>query len=202
WLAAAEQAAGNLGAAIEMCERALAQSGQFRYSSFITYPLLLHPLSLYLRGRIREAVERGRESVEVYRDRNDAFATTFGHPHLGLALAACGRYDEAMRVFEEAQQFGVKHEVWPFHARAIAMAAGFHLDVFDYAGNEALAEEARERARLAPFQPSVISAGIDLVFNFVRRGEVSRAEKLVAETAQGSQTLGWHRWLWTLRLAQ
>jgi hypothetical protein len=67
--------------------------------------------------------------------------------HLGLALAGSGRYGEAMQVFAEARQFGVEYEVGHFVPRAIAMSAGFHLDVFDFAGNEALAEEARDLAR-------------------------------------------------------
>jgi tetratricopeptide (TPR) repeat protein len=83
------------------------------------------------------------------------------------------------------------------------MSAGFHLEVYDFKGNERLAEEAREQARLAGFQPSVVSASLDLVFNFVRRGEIGRAERLVEETAAAAATTGgWHQWLWQLRLRQ
>ena len=154
-------------------------------------------------GRNAEALDRARESAQNFRSLSDTFAATFGHPHLGLALAACGRYAEAASVFEEARQLGRKHEVWAFHARAIAMSAGFHLEVFDFKGNEKLAEEAREQARLAGFQPSVVSASLDLVFNFTRRGEIGRAERLVEETAAAAATTGgWHQWLWQLRLRQ
>ena len=204
WLAAAEQSAGELLAASDLYERALPRFRACRRPSAATnVSLVLYPANLYLRGRIAEAVERGRESVKMCRGLADPFVATFGHPHLGLALAASGRYEEAMRVFDEARQLGVKYEVWPFHARAIAMSAGFHLDVFDFAGNEALAEEARERGRLSGFQPSAVSASLDLMFNFARRHEVSRAEKLVTETAEAvAKTGGWHRWLWELRFAQ
>jgi tetratricopeptide (TPR) repeat protein len=83
------------------------------------------------------------------------------------------------------------------------MSAGFHLEVFDFEGNERLAEEAREQARSARFQPSVVSAGLDLVFNYARRGEVARAELLAMETAPvAAQIGGWHQWLWQLRLQQ
>ena len=83
------------------------------------------------------------------------------------------------------------------------MSAGFHLELFDFKGNEKLAEEAREQARLAGFQPSVVSASLDLVFNFARRGEIGRAERLVEETAAAAATTGgWHQWLWQLRLRQ
>jgi serine/threonine protein kinase/tetratricopeptide (TPR) repeat protein len=198
WLGASQQTLGDLSSATELYERALAQG-----SGFCSAGLAGFPLTLYLRGRNAEALDRARESAENFRSLSDTFAATFGHPHLGLALAACGRYTEAASVFEEARQLGRKHEVWPFHARAIAMSAGFHLEVFDFEGNERLAEEAREEARLAGFPPSVVSASLDLVFNFTRRGEIGRAERLVEETAAAAATTGgWHQWLWQLRLRQ
>jgi class 3 adenylate cyclase/tetratricopeptide (TPR) repeat protein len=198
WLGASQQTLGDLVSATDLYERALAQGAGFCSAGLAGYPL-----TLYLRGRTAEALDRARESAQNFRSLSDVFAATFGHPHLGLALAACGRYTEAASVFEEARQLGRKHEVWPFHARAIAMSAGFHLEVFDFKGNEDLAEEAREQARLAGFQPSVVSASLDLVFNFTRRGEIGRAERLVEETAEAAvATGGWHQWLWQLRLRQ
>jgi hypothetical protein len=81
--------------------------------------------------------------------------------------------------------------------------AGFHLDVFDYAGNEALAEEARVLARAADFVLAEVSAGLDLLLNFARRQEVGRAEKLIPEVAKSVATArGSHGWLWRLRFAQ
>jgi tetratricopeptide (TPR) repeat protein len=122
---------------------------------------------------------------------------------MGLAFASTGQYAEAERVFDEARAFGREYEVWPLLARAIAMSAGFHLDVFDFAGNEALAEEARELGRSANFLPPVVSAGLDLLLNFARRQEVSRAEMLVDEVATVvEKTAGFHGWLWRLRLAE
>ncbi len=198
WLALAEQSAGDLASATDLFERALARGGGFRGASLNNYPL-----TLYLRGHIAEAVARGRESAQMCRSVTDTLAATFGLPHLALALAASGQYDEAMRVFEEAREMGRKYEVWPFHARAITMSAGFHLDLFDFTGNEAIAQEARERANAAGFQPAVVSAGLDLAFNFARRHEIGRAETLLAETAEAMVKVGgWHRWLWEIRLAQ
>jgi class 3 adenylate cyclase/tetratricopeptide (TPR) repeat protein len=196
WLGAAEQSAGNLAAATEFYERGLVLCRG-------TASLALYPLNLYLRGRIAEAVERGRESAESSQNLSDTLATAFGHPHFGLALAASGRYREALRVFQEARQFGTKYEVWPFHARSVSMSAGFHIDLYDYSGHEALAEEARELASSADFQASVISACLDLVINFTCRHELGRAEKLIEETAVAMVKVGgWHRWIWEMRMAQ
>jgi hypothetical protein len=83
------------------------------------------------------------------------------------------------------------------------LSAGYHLDVFDYAGNEALAEKARELARSLNFLPPAISAGLDLILNFARRQEVGRAEELLAEVGESAEkATAWHAWLWGLRLAE
>jgi tetratricopeptide (TPR) repeat protein len=83
------------------------------------------------------------------------------------------------------------------------MSAGYHLDLFDYGANEALAEEARELARSLNFTPPRISAGLDLILNFARRKDIGRAEKLIAEVANVAETAtAWHGWLWGLRLAE
>jgi tetratricopeptide (TPR) repeat protein len=75
--------------------------------------------------------------------------------------------------------------------------------VFDFAGAEALAEEARELARSANFLPPVVSASIDLLLNLTRCQEVGRAEQLVDEAAQAvEKAAGFHGWLWRLRLAE
>src|SRR6185503_18044603 len=80
---------------------------------------------------------------------------------------------------------------------------GFHMDLYDYSGNEALAEEARELASSADFQPTVISACLDLVINFTHRQELGHAEKLMEETAVAMIKVGgWHRWIWEMRMAQ
>jgi tetratricopeptide (TPR) repeat protein len=124
-------------------------------------------------------------------------------PHLGLALAASGRYEEALRIFAEAKRIGREHEVWMLLARSLAMWGGCHLEVFDLAGAEVLAEEARELGRSVNFKLPVVSAGIDLVFNLVRRGDVARAEKLAAEVSEArTQAAPSHEWIWGLRFAQ
>ena len=198
WRGASYQMQGDLIVATELFDRALAKGGGFCSAALASYPL-----TLYWQGHLGEALKRARESAEAFRNLSDGFAATFGHAHLGLALAGCGRYSEAARVFDEASQLGRKYEIWTFRARALAMSAGFHLELFDFKGNERMAEEAREQARSAGFQPSEVSASLDLIFNFARRGEVGRAELLVDKTAMVAAEIGgWHQWLWQIRLQQ
>jgi tetratricopeptide (TPR) repeat protein len=154
-------------------------------------------------GQFPTAIEHGRLAVQVARQAHDSDAALLALQVLGLALAGAGRYDEAERTFEEALRFGRDHGIGPFLARSIAMSAGFHLDVFDYAGHAAIAEEAREVARSFSFSPPYISASIDLLLNLARRGEVGRAEALAAEVASAvERAAAWHGWLWRLRFAQ
>src|SRR5439155_3406123 len=132
----------------------------------------------------------------------DTSARMWALPHLGLALAGSGRYGEAISIFDEARRFGQEYGIWPLLARSISMSAGMHLDLFDYAENERISEEARELAR-SYFAPTVVSAGIDLLLSFARRGEVRRAEERVNEVEVALENAaGWHGWLWKLRLAE
>jgi hypothetical protein len=61
------------------------------------------------------------------------------------------------------------------------MSAGFHLDVFNFAGVQAVAEGACEMGLSLNFVPPPVSAGLGLLLNLRRSHEVGRAEKLVAE---------------------
>ena len=161
------------------------------------------PVMYYMLGRIEEAVERSQESAHAAKAASHSSAMMFALPNLGMALAASGRYTEAVPVFAEARRFGHEHGIGTLMARAIAISAGYHLDVFDFAVNEELAQEARELARSVEFPPLAISAGIDLMMNFARRAEVGGAEQLIDEVAEGAaRATGWHGWLWRIRLGQ
>jgi len=105
-------------------------------------------------------------------------------------------------VFAEARRFGREYGVGPLFARAIAVSAGYHLDVFDFRGNEAIAGEARELARSLEFLPTLVSGGLDLLLNFTRRHDLDRADRLLADVAVVvEKAAGWHGWIWRLRLA-
>ena len=202
WLAAAVGADGDVTACVTQCERALARGHELGIAPPAPVYTYLS-LSLYWLGRLEEAARRGGEGVRAAREANHTTAMMFSLPHLGMALAGQGRYDEAMRAFEEARRVGREYGVDTLLARAIAISAGFHLDLWDFEGNEARAEEARDLARSLSFPPPAVSAGIDLLLNLARRQEVSRAEELIGEVAASvEKAAGWHGWLWSLRLAE
>jgi tetratricopeptide (TPR) repeat protein len=160
-------------------------------------------LSFYWLGRTEQAILIHQEAIRQYRELNDTATLVNIYGQLGISLAGGGRYREAEQAFIEGIRLGREHEVWPFVARTVAMSAGYHLDLFDFAGNEVLAHEARELANSANFPPPAASAGIDLLLNYARRQEVGRAEKLLPEIAATvEKAAGFHGWLWRLRLAE
>jgi class 3 adenylate cyclase/transcriptional regulator with XRE-family HTH domain/tetratricopeptide (TPR) repeat protein len=169
----------------------------------VTFGVAIQSFNLYWLGRFDAALVSARHAVEIARGMKDTQFISYSLPHAGLALAAQGAYADAERLFREAQQYCRDYEIWPNLARAIAISAGYHLDIFDYAGHEVIAEEARELAGSANLLNPLVSASLDLLFNYVRRGDVGRAERIIADVAETvERAAGAHGWLWRLRLIE
>jgi len=201
-LAFADSSDGELEASLQAYEQAFARVDDI-HTTLLAPAAEMSGLILYWAGRSDAAIARAREAVAIGREVNDTYYTIRALGDLGLALTAGGCYDEALQVFDEARRYGREYDIGPMLARSIAMCGGLHLEVFDFAGAEALAEEARELVRSVSFALPVVSGGIDLVFNFTRRREIGRAEQLVHELADAVQAAsGAHGWLWKLRFAQ
>ncbi len=198
WLGTADQSDGDIPSALEHYRRARTRAGGRPVPA-----LCMEPLTLYFVGQIEQAVELGREDLQRLSRLNDTAATMWGYPHLGLALTASGQYAEALQIFEEARRFGREYEVGPFLARCISVSAGLHLEVFDFVGNLARAEEARDLARSHSFLPPVMSSGLDMLLCFARTQEIGQAEKLAPEVeAAVLKAAGWHGWVWKIRFAE
>ena len=201
-LAGADGIEGQLSSSMERYEIAITQSK--RHGTAVSaHALEFYPLELYWVGRLDEAIERSREAVQTCRERGDTFLLMRALSNLGISLASRGRYVEALQIFDEAQQLGREYDLGTALARSLVMLGGVHLELYDFVAAQAITEEAREIAVSLDFPPPIISANIDLLFNFARRGEVGSAQALVNEVAEAvEQTSGWHGWLWKMRLAQ
>ena len=198
WLARSPQAKGDLDEAISMDRRALAIAPGVRTATH-----MLGPLTLYLAGRSPEALVLAADGAASAQASRDTTLIMYSLSHLGLSLTGAGRYAEAAAVFRDARTFGRKYGAHSMLARATAMAAGLHLNVFDHEGAEALRAEARELARSAGFAPPLISANIDALLALARTHNPGPAEDLLKQTvADATATGGWHQWLWQLRLIQ
>ena len=198
WMASAVVADGDVVAAIEMDHQALARAGGIR-----SFGLARTPLTLYWAGFADEAIERGMQAVENARVAHDPAFLLYALQHLGLSLSGAGRFDDALRTFDEARAFGRSCGALPLLARATSMSVAPLLSLGDLGGAMARAFDARELAHRVAFEPPLVSAGIDLLMIFARRQDPGRAETLLDETAQAVQRAsGWHAWKWDMRLSQ
>jgi class 3 adenylate cyclase/tetratricopeptide (TPR) repeat protein len=159
-----------------------------------------YTLLAYWTGGVDEAISLSTKNTALEREFNDVQNLMQGLPHLGLALAAAGRYTDALQVFAEARATGERYEVHTLLARALCMSTGMLNDLGDFDEAEERAREVQDIARAANFMPPVISSNLDLLFNFIRRGDVGRASELApgaGEAIAGAR--GWHGWLFGLR---
>jgi tetratricopeptide (TPR) repeat protein len=198
WLASAMVSDGDVLAAIQMDDKALARAGGIR-----SFGLARTPLTLYWAGRADQAIQHGLQAVETARASDDPSFLLYALQHLGLGLSGAGRFDEALRVFDEARAFGRTCGALPLLARATSMSVAPLLSLGDLSGAMARAFDARELAHRVAFEPPLVSAGIDLLMIFARQQDPGRAETLLDETAHAVQKAsGWHAWKWNMRLSQ
>jgi len=198
WMASAMVSDGDVLAAVQMDHEALARAGGIR-----SFGLARIPLTLYWAGRADEAVQHGLQAVETARGAQDPSFLLYALQHLGLSLSGAGRFDEAVRVFDDARAFGRRCGALPLLARATSMSVAPLLSLGDLKGAMARAFEARELAHRVAFEPPLVSAGIDLLMIFARQQDPGRADALLDETAQAvEKASGWHAWKWDMRLSQ
>ncbi len=148
-LALALSSEGAVQASLDQYQRALVRAGKNLHPPLFWFEV--YGLTLYWTGNYEAAIERSREAIESARKSHDTTTIARALGNLGMALTGRGRYDEALQVFAEARQFAREYGTGKWLARATGMCAGLHLEVFDFAGAQALAEEAREISRSADF---------------------------------------------------
>jgi tetratricopeptide (TPR) repeat protein len=198
WMASAMVSDGDVLAAIQMDREAIARAGGIR-----SFGLARTPLTLYWAGLADEAIQHGMQAVETARASEDPPFLLYALQHLGLSLSGAGRFDDALRVFDEARAFGTRCGALPLLARATSMSVAPLLSLGDLNGAMARAFDARELAHRVAFEPPLVSAGIDLLMIFARQQDPGRADTLLDETAQAVQKAsGWHAWKWNIRLSQ
>jgi tetratricopeptide (TPR) repeat protein len=197
-MASASVSDGDVPTAIRMDREAIARAGGIR-----SFGLARTPLTLYWAGLTDEAIRHGLQAVETARASEDAPFLMYALQHLGLSLSGAGRFDEALRVFDEARAFGTRCGALPLLARATSMSVAPLLSLGDLEGAMARAFEARELAYRVAFEPPLVSAGIDLLMIFARQDDPGRGETLLDEITQAVQKAsGWHAWKWNIRLSQ
>ena len=201
-LALADSSTGAVRTAVQQYERAFQRAGEAHIMTLVT-GVEYSGLNLYWLGEYSAAIERSRWAIELALQSHETTYAARALANLGLGLTGSGQYREAFAAFDEARQFARDHRIGQWAARSTAMCGGAHLEVFDFAGAEALAEEAFALGQSLNWPQATTSAGIDLLLNFARRQEVGRVEGLLPQiAATAARAEGEHGWLWRLRLAQ
>jgi len=174
-------------------------------SSLLRQSFTNFPIALYLVADFSAAASYAREAIEACWAAGDSYNLVSHLSHIGLSLAALGRYEDGLAAFAEARQVASERPIPSVRqnlARAISMSAGVHLEAFDLAGAEALAEEARDLGRSTNFPPAVTSEALDLLFIFARRHEPGRSDTILEEVeAALPGATGAHYYQWRVRLA-
>ncbi len=200
-LALAQSSDGLTQASLQNFKLAFARAGTPRTLA-LAAGQEMYGIVLYWLGDFQHSIERNRAAAKFAEELNDSATYMRALGDLGLALMGSGRYAEALETFAHTREFGRKHDLATWTARAVAMESGCHLEVFDFRGAEMLAEEARDLARSSNFIGPVVSAGIDLLFNYARQWEPDLARRLLPEVAsQVEHGKGSHEWLWRMRFA-
>jgi tetratricopeptide (TPR) repeat protein len=198
WMASADAADGDVLGAVETDRRALVKC-----SGTQSFWRARVPLTLYWAGLTAEALEQSSQAVESARESQDPAFLLYALQHYGLALSGAGRYDQALRAFDEARSFGKQCGALPLLARATCMSVAPLLSLGDLEAAKGRALEARELAHRVDFEPPLVSAGIDLLLIYARSQDPSGADGLFDEVARSvEKASGWHAWKWQLRLWQ
>ncbi|HWE61858.1 MAG TPA: AAA family ATPase, partial [Chloroflexota bacterium] len=183
--------------------RQVATRAGARFPAAVAPGMMMASAMFYWLADFDNAIQCAGESIAFSRATHDTSTLAQAQGNLGCALMGSGRYAEALQVFTEVQRASAEQGAVNWLARTTAMRGGLHLDLDDFAVAETLAEEAREISRSLGWMNALASAGIDLLLNFTRRGEIGRADRLLAEVAeQVAQGQGTHGWLWRLRFVQ
>lgn len=201
-LVLADSSDGEHQVGLDRYRQAATRAGA-RFPAAVAPGMMMVSAMLYWLADFDGAIRCAEEAIAAARTTHDTSILAQTQGNLGCALMGSGRYAEALQVFQEAQRASAEQRAINWLARSTAMRGGLHLDLDDFAVAEALAEEARELSRSLGWLNALASAGIDLLLNFIRRGDIGRADGLVAEVAeQVAQGQGTHGWLWRLRLVQ
>jgi tetratricopeptide (TPR) repeat protein/transcriptional regulator with XRE-family HTH domain len=198
-LAIGDSSVGDIQASLTNFEAAFKRAGS-EHLAQVSSGLEVNGLIYYWLGRYDEAVPMLRQALEMSRQTYNTTIIARTLANLGLALAGKGSYTEAFGVFEEARQFAESNAMSHWKARATAMYGGVYLDLFNYKRAEELSQEARKLSQELKWPLAETSAGIDLLFNYVRSGRLGEAEALRPEVSKAVEAgQGAHGWLWKLR---
>ncbi len=200
----AARTAGNMDAAFELGERALARwiPGARQIERAVCVEGRAH--YRYLTGEYERALEYGEQAISFADEIKSSDSLLRMGSINALILTGMGRHEEALPRFEEVIARGREFELVPrWTARALNMSSALYRELFQLDEATRRNEEAAELGAAAGFANAVLQSGIDRLFTDLGRGEVGRAEARWPELWDRTRnTKGWHQWLMAGRLAE
>ena len=193
-------APGDLDLALDLGERALAEwkpgTRVFEHADH----LHLHADATYWAGRYNRCAELSREARALAADVHSAEALLRGGGTEALALAALGRHEEAIRIWDEL--FVIARELGRNPRVLLNYSSLAYRELLDLDEARRRSEEALELSAGEAFSMPLRFARSDLLFTNLLAGDLGRAQAAWPELWQDAESAtGWTQWLIYGRLA-
>lgn len=193
---------GDLASAVELGDRALRVWVEGTRSVDLALHFSLHALNHYWVGSYAVAAELGGRARQLGEEVSNAQAHLEGGATEGLALAALGRHQQAIELFDlmiaRARELDVKAPT----AYALACSTAALRDLLDLDEARRRSQETIELFSQVGFESGVMQGEMDLLFTDLLGDGLARAERawpgLWERARQGS---GWERWIAPGRLS-
>jgi class 3 adenylate cyclase/tetratricopeptide (TPR) repeat protein len=191
---------GDLDRAFELGERALELWVPGKRSHDLTQHLHLHADTSYWVGEYDRALDLARRSRALASDVRSADSLLRGGGQEALSLAALGRHEEAIAIWDEL--FEIALEIGQRPITLLNYSSLAYRELHDLAEARRRSEEALEVTAGMAFGMPRQFAGSDLLFTLLLAGDVGEAQALWPKLWKGAEeATAWTTWLIAGRLA-
>jgi class 3 adenylate cyclase/tetratricopeptide (TPR) repeat protein len=192
--------AGDLERAYELGERALETWVPGARPGDLAEHLHLHADTAYWVGQYERALELSRRTRAQAADIHRAESLLRGGGYEALTLAALGRHEEAIAIWDEL--FEIARELGRPRTVLLNYSSLAYRELYDLDEARRRTEEAAELAAALTFSMPRQFAGSDLLFTDLLAGDVGAAQAAWPTRWQGAdEATGWTTWLIRGRLA-
>ena len=191
---------GDLDRAFDLGEHALEQWAPGSRPLSLRHHLHLHANTAYWTGRYDRALELSRQTRALASDLHSAEALLRGGGHEALTLAALGRHEDAIAIWDELLE--IARELGQNPRGLLNYSALAYRELYDLDEARRRSEEALELSATETFAMPRQFAGSDLVFTQLLAGDIGGAEAAWPRLWDGAKdATAWTRWLIVGRLA-
>jgi class 3 adenylate cyclase/tetratricopeptide (TPR) repeat protein len=191
---------GDLDRALELGDRALETWVPGTRPVDLRHHLHLHATTAYWVGQYERSVDLSRQTSALASDAHSAESLLRGGGVQGTALAALGRHEEAIAIWDELFEIG--RELGQNVRTLLNYSAIAYRELHDLDEARRRSEEALELSAAQAFGMPRQFAGSDLLFTQLLAGDVGGAQAAWPALWEGAEhATGWTTWLIAGRLA-